>query len=102
MKRRFKPKQWERPRSRRAKTVAAARALGVDPFTIPVADILKDIYHAGLRRPSWARLAYGRGWMTGPEYYALPATERDPKGDITRLLYAESPFFRMLKKDAAA
>lgn len=97
---RFQPKQWARPRGRRWREEQAAEALGVEVYQFRAAEILKDIYHCGYRRPSWARLARARGWMTDVEYYELEATERDPSGDVTRLLYEESPFFKMLSKSA--
>jgi hypothetical protein len=93
---RFKPKRWARPRSHAARELAAG---GAPDGVVLVTEILKDLWHSGLRRPSWARYAKKHGWMTSAEYYAMEATERDTCGDVTRQLYAESPFFRMLKKD---
>jgi hypothetical protein len=96
MKRRFKPKQWARPRSRRWREEQAG---GVPGGLVMAAEILKDIYHDGRRRPAWARLAKKHGWMTSTEYYALDPTEEAPS--LIDWLYRESPMFGMLKKDAS-
>jgi hypothetical protein len=88
------PKRWSRPRSRRWR-----EEHGPD---VSLTDILKETYpQAGgieYRRPEWARTARKFGWMTIGEFYALKPEPTGRTHPGLEMLYGESPFLRMLKK----
>lgn len=75
MKRRFKPKEWPRPRSKRTRWAH-------DPMPSDLAKssamILKHLYTPGKCRPWWATLAYDRGWMTLAAYLRAKLVETKP------------------------
>ncbi len=75
------------------------RIISSEPVTlISSVDILKDIYTNGWQRPWWAKLARDRHWMTWTAYYEVPMSEPAPR--LTDILYAENPFYKILKKDS--
>jgi hypothetical protein len=88
--RRWCPKSWVTPKT---------------PFRgepVNVYDVLKEVYAdpSGpiVARPWWAKLAHERNWISGRAYYAV---EPEPTGEVGMLemLYTESRFFKLLKKD---
>lgn len=104
MTRRWKPKEWARPRSYRSRDAAAMRRLGLSQGDL-VTMILKTLYPQSRisggperKRPTWAELAYQRKWITFSEYHAV---EEELTGRVLPGRYAPSPMFAMLRKGDA-
>jgi hypothetical protein len=101
MKRRFKPKQWARPRSR-----AAREAMFPAPEPVTAESAYKIIRRLWsdkpqriMDRPEWAKVALKFGWLTPRGFAAVPEfwTGRMTPS-ISEALYRESPLIGMIKK----
>lgn len=98
---RWSPKSWPSPRSRRTREAHEAAAFGYS-MTVATTEILKELYPDGresFTRPAWAKLAKKHGWMSSARYYSMKATEPAKGRPIMELMYANSPFVALLKKD---
>lgn len=100
---RWKPRNFRRPGSRRAREHDAMVRLGLRHSDIAPL-VLKELYPPceGQERPWWAKLAYDRGWITWPEYYKVPLEKPSkPLKTWHQALFEKSPFIGLIRKGAA-
>lgn len=89
MTRRWQPKRWAPPKAWRSRNQGE----------VSLADVLKEFYDDGYRRPEWARQAYARHWMTSAQFYAV--RERVPSGRRMAFRYEDAPFLGLVRKAAS-
>jgi hypothetical protein len=94
MKRRWSPKDWPAPKSRRTRFGWFDEDGNQRP--IDLNRVLRDHYPANAGRPWWAKLARAHGWMSEDDYFDVP--EEPGESPFVKAIYAPSPFLEMLRK----
>lgn len=87
------------PRAWRTRADREMAATGWSESEVHLQIIKRTWTPMGEQRPAWAEAAYDRHWITLAAYLQIP---NEPGKSAFDLIYAESPLYRLLKKEGAA